>query len=221
RPPVVVVAEAAWKPGGPLERRVKRAGLRAFDGPHVRYCVLASAERERFAATWGVPVRRVAFTPYATTWTPEELTPAGPGDGSVFAGGDAMRDHGPLLAAAPEVAADVTIASRRLAPVRRGRLTVTALPHDAYVARLRAASVVVVALASGTARSAGQQTYLGAMATGRVVVVPDVLGVRDYVTDGVDGLIVPPDDPRALAAALRWALDPAHAAEVAAMGARA
>lgn len=221
RPPAVVVAEAAWKPRGPLERLVKRAGLRAIDGPHVRYCVLAAAERERFAATWGVPAARVAFTPYATTWTDAQLAPAGPGDGRVFAGGDALRDYRPLLAASPGVDADVTIATRRLPPCRAGRLTVAPLPHAEYVARLRASSVVVVALADGTARSAGQQTYLNAMATGRVVVVPDVLGVRDYVTDGVDGLVVPPGDPRALAAALRWALDPDHAEAVAAMGARA
>lgn len=43
---------------------------------------------------------------------------------------------------------------------------------------------------------------LEAMAHGRAVVVTDVPGSRDLVRDGVDGLVVPPGDPRALRDAL-------------------
>jgi glycosyltransferase involved in cell wall biosynthesis len=46
-----------------------------------------------------------------------------------------------------------------------------------------------------------------AMLTGRAVVVSDVGGLRDTVTDGVTGLTVPPGDPGALAAALDDLLD--------------
>lgn len=41
-----------------------------------------------------------------------------------------------------------------------------------------------------------------AMAVGRPVVTADTPGVREVLTDGVDALLVPPGDPRALAAAL-------------------
>jgi glycosyltransferase involved in cell wall biosynthesis len=43
---------------------------------------------------------------------------------------------------------------------------------------------------------------LEAMAHGRAVVVTDVPGSRDLVRDGIDGLVVPPGDPRALRDAL-------------------
>ena len=47
-----------------------------------------------------------------------------------------------------------------------------------------------------------------ALACGRAVVASDVGGLRSVVADGVTGLLVPPDDPSALASALR-ACDPA------------
>ncbi len=53
------------------------------------------------------------------------------------------------------------------------------------------------------------------------MVVPDVLGVRDYVEHGRTGLIVPPGDVRALHAALCWALDPRRRTEVREIGERA
>jgi len=41
-----------------------------------------------------------------------------------------------------------------------------------------------------------------AMATGRAIVASDVGGLREVITDGVTGLLVPPDDPVALAEAV-------------------
>jgi glycosyltransferase involved in cell wall biosynthesis len=46
-----------------------------------------------------------------------------------------------------------------------------------------------------------------AMAAGRAVVASDVGGVREWLTDGETGLLVPPGDAPALAAALERALD--------------
>ena len=42
-----------------------------------------------------------------------------------------------------------------------------------------------------------------AFAAGTMVVASDIAGYRDVVTDGVDGVLVPPADPQALAEALR------------------
>ncbi|HSA49103.1 MAG TPA: glycosyltransferase [Yinghuangia sp.] len=49
-----------------------------------------------------------------------------------------------------------------------------------------------------------------AMATGLPVVVTDVGGMPEIVTDGVEGRVVPSGDPAALAAALAQAADPAR-----------
>ncbi|MCK6554774.1 glycosyltransferase, exosortase A system-associated [Candidatus Binatia bacterium] len=51
---------------------------------------------------------------------------------------------------------------------------------------------------------------LEAMASGRTVIASDVGGMRELIRDGVTGLLVPPDDPHALATALRRVMqDPA------------
>jgi phosphatidyl-myo-inositol alpha-mannosyltransferase len=55
-----------------------------------------------------------------------------------------------------------------------------------------------------------------ALAVGLPVVCSDIGGYRDVVRDGVDGLLVPPRDPRALAEALAGLLD--NPARLAAMG---
>jgi glycosyltransferase involved in cell wall biosynthesis len=222
--PKVVLTDATWARGrGLTDRLACRAGLAAIDSERVVYCVLSSDEARRFPATWGVPADRVVFTPFYFTASDEDLAAPVSEDGGVFAGGDSVRDYRPLLAAAAHLDARVTIATRVLGAARGLPPNVVAGPvtHPEFMAGLRAASVVVVALARTGDRSAGQQTYLNAMAMGKLVVVPDVLGVRDYVEHGRTGLIVPAGNAAALEDALRWALHPAHRAAAAAIAAQA
>ncbi|MEA2358044.1 MAG: hypothetical protein QOI62_1304 [Solirubrobacteraceae bacterium] len=225
--PPLVLAECVWKRGSsPLDALANRAGVRAIDRGAVTYCVLSRTELELLPRVWGVSPARVAFTPYHYRLTAEDLRePCPPGTG-VFAGGDSMRDYGPLIAAAAQVDVPVTITTvrpdvaghRALPPnlVATGRV-----PHARFIDLLRGAAIVVVGLEPGIQRSAGQQTYLNAMALGKATVVTDSPGVRDYVEDGRTGLIVPPGDAQALAQALRWLKDPANRAEVDALRARA
>lgn len=58
-------------------------------------------------------------------------------------------------------------------------------------------------------REGTPRTVLEAMAMGRPVVTTDVPGCRETVRNGVNGFLVPPRDPRALASAMeRFILDP-------------
>ncbi|SDN86968.1 Glycosyltransferase involved in cell wall bisynthesis [Actinomyces ruminicola] len=65
-------------------------------------------------------------------------------------------------------------------------------------------------------------TAVEAMHAARPLVASSAQGLKEVVDDGVTGLLVPPDDPRALADALgRLAADPALAARLARQGAEA
>jgi hypothetical protein len=221
-PPVMVLADATWKAGDSgVERLARRTSIRAIDGPRVFYCVLSSEEVELFPRTWAVDPARVSFTPWHYAFSEEELALPTSGDGGVFAGGDSLRDYGPLVAAARGLPAEVTIASTQVSGedlppnVRAGPV-----PHERFMDLLRRATVVVVALGARRDRSAGQQTYLNAMAMGKPVIVTDALGVRDYIEDGRTGIVVPPGDPAALLEKLEWALDPANREEVRELAAR-
>jgi Glycosyl transferases group 1 len=222
----IVIADSTWRRGTWwLDRLVCRAGLRALDTPAVTYCVLSTAELELFPRTWGVDPERVAFTPFCYTLTEAELAQPISQGGGVFAGGDSMRDYRPLLVAASRLGAEVTLAVRR--PPRAWGRQVGSNVHLGPVSQarffelMRQADAIVVPMLEGGERSAGQQTYLNAMAMGKVVIVTDTPGARDYIEDGVTGLIVPPGDADALVRAIATVLDPARAPEAKEMASRA
>jgi len=75
---------------------------------------------------------------------------------------------------------------------------------------IAAADVVV----QPTLHEAFSQAMIESMALGRPLVISDVSGVEDVVEDGRSGLVVPPRDVGALAAALRRLSDPAVARAV-------
>jgi hypothetical protein len=219
----LVIGECQWKVGGTrLDRLSTRLGLRALDGPRVAYCVLTDWERERFPQTWGVAPERVFVTPYCHTLSDADLAAPTSTAGGVFAGGNSLRDYRPLVAAAGEIDAPVTLATELLedSPLPPN-VTAGPVPYERFFELLREARVVVVPLAGREDRTAGQQTYLNAMALGKATIVTDSPGVREYLEDGRTGIVVPPGDPEALARALRWALDPANADAVAKMAAAA
>lgn len=211
----IVLGECQWKLGGSrLDRLTTRLGLRALDGPRVAYCVLTRWERGRFAATWGVDPERVFVTPYCHTLSDADLAAPTSTRGGVFAGGNSLRDYGPLVAAAGELDVPVTLATKLVDGPLPANITAGPVPYERFFELLRNARAVVVPLADRNDRTAGQQTYLNAMALGKAVIVTDSPGVREYVEDGRTGIVVPPNDPAALARAIHWVLDPANAKAV-------
>jgi phosphatidylinositol alpha-mannosyltransferase len=87
---------------------------------------------------------------------------------------------------------------------RRQVVMLGSVPNDDLPPYHAAADVFV-------APATGQESFgivlVEAMAAGVPVVATDIPGYREVVRDGVEGLLVPPDDANALAAALRRVLD--------------
>jgi hypothetical protein len=216
RHPAIVIADSTWKAGGGLDTAVNRVGIRLIDGRRTSFCVLTRFEAESFPRTWGLRSSRVCFTPWPATLKDDlESTD----NGRVFAGGNSLRDYGPLIAAASEIEAPVDIATTVVAGDGGGataaNLTIGPRPQAEYDAMLRGAAVVVVPLLARQDRASGQTTYVNAMARGKAIVATDTPGVRDYIQDGETGLIVAPGDAAAISQAVRRLLDdPAERARI-------
>ncbi|MCC6523748.1 MAG: glycosyltransferase [Polyangiaceae bacterium] len=155
---------------------------------------------------------QVAFAPGAAAALAEDAPRALPAsladvaDAALVAGTN-NRDLATVCAAAERARVCVHILTdrRRDAPVSSAVRYHDPVPLADFVAAVAHARLLVVPLRAGDA-SCGQQTIAIAQHVRTLVLASDVPAVRDYVTHGESGLLVAPEDPAALAAALRGAL---------------
>jgi glycosyltransferase involved in cell wall biosynthesis len=137
----------------------------------------------------------------------------------VSVGNDRDRDPATLyaglarvLAARPGTEVVVQTASELAPP--EGVRVVRHMPHAELRDLYATASIVVVPTRSNL-HASGMTVALESLATGRPVVVSDTPGMRQYVSEGRTGHLVPPGDPEALAdAVLRLLDDPQRASEL-------
>lgn len=194
--------------------------------------------------TWGVPVDRISVVPHGpllTDWPPVDRDTARrqlglPPDAELilFTGliepykglDDLIAAFGLLAARRPH--ARLVVAGkpnepfegyrRRLAGLDlldRTALDLRFLPEPGLAAYLSAADVVVLPYRAAT--SSG--LLMAARRFGSAVVATDVGDLGELMTDGENGLLVPPEDPPALANAIeRLLADPPLAARLGAAG---
>jgi glycosyltransferase involved in cell wall biosynthesis len=232
RGPVVILHDTTWDVSSQaLERRhpamasiipkLGQLAIRAIDGPHVIYCVLSTEEKRSFAARWHVDDERVRFVPFGATLSADLASEATDG-GYIFSGGDSYRDYDLLAEAVQDLDVLVQVASSSWKPERELPSNVKLLgwiPKAEFDRHLLDATIVVTTLRQAP-RCAGLNSYINAMLFGKVVIVTEAPGVRDYVDDGETGLVVDPE-PAAVRRAIEWALAPENQAAVARMRAKA
>ncbi|MFI5365355.1 MAG: glycosyltransferase [Candidatus Binatia bacterium] len=155
---------------------------------------------------YGVPMRQVAWQPYALDpgSFPVEL-PATEGT-SIISAGHHRRDLDTLLSAAARLGPDVHPIdlfapgqAPQVPPQIRFHGTVATSDFCSAVGRSR---FMVVPLLEDPYNAAGITAMVTAIMCGRPVVATATAASRDYVTDGVNGLLVPPGDPQGMAEAI-------------------
>jgi hypothetical protein len=180
---------------------------------HVEPLVRAGLPRDRItcgpsATAYQVnlqPTAAASLTDTATRVLPPALRDVADG---VLVAGTNNRDLATTARAAEIAGIRVHVITdlRRTPPVTSPWLTYhDVVPVPEFVAAVAHARVLLIPLRAGD-NSCGQQTLAIGQHLRTLVVASDVPATRDYVVDGESGLLVPPGDPDALAAALQRAL---------------
>jgi glycosyltransferase involved in cell wall biosynthesis len=174
------------------------------------------------------PAPQAPAAPAAPPATPTTLTAGYAGHLYPWKGVDTLVRAIALLPAARAVIvgghpkeadlARVTSLASALGIASRVELTGLVPPTD-VAARLAAASILVLPNSASAIsnRYTSPLKLFEYLAMGRPIVASDLPAIREILTDGETALLVPPDDPEALARALaRLAADPGLAASLAA-----
>ena len=199
---------------------------------HLRAIVSYSSQQNRIAATrLGVPAHklRLALQPVDERfWTPETT----PSRALICAVGVSGRDYETLFDAVRGLDLEVRLAvgggelparalERRLGAV--GPPPNVRLGHyrPQELRRLYSAAQFVVIPLHDMEYDAGVTALTEAMSMGKAVIVTRTRGQIDLIADGIQGIYVPPRDPRALRAAIeRLNADPAEAKRMGQAGRR-
>ena len=164
-----------------------------------RVIVQRRCEVINYAKALNVPADKFVFVRYhATVYdTPYKVSNAG----YIFAGGDGHRDYSTLLRAMAGLPYPLTIAALEKKHFEGLQIPpnvrIVSANEAEYMALMAASAVVVVPLKKMPQHIGGEQTYENAMVMGKPVIVSDP-DARDYIADGVNGIITPTGDAEAL-----------------------
>lgn len=186
-----------------LRWRIKRTLRRLAFRKIAKMIVFSDGERSLYSTELQLLLERIQFVPFHTNILQPRLTPLG---AFGFAAGRSLRDYATLFSAIDKLDYPfVVVADRASVASLRKPDNVELfcdIPRVRYLELLEGARFVVVPLKADY-RSTGQVVVLEAASLGKPVIASDVLGVRDYVTNNVNGMLVPPGNPEALLAAIQ------------------
>lgn len=219
----------AWNPlrGAALERWYEREGRAYRRAAHV--FAFSRATRDSLVDRYGVAAEAVTVVGAGVNLDalPAVRDRSGRADAPptiLMVGNDFPRKGGPTLLAAFARVREVHPGAR-LVLIGTDPQIGAPPPGVEVLGRVRDRAAVVAAYESADVFALPSVfdplplVVLEAMSFGIPVVTTDTCGVPDVITDGVDGVMVPPEGPEALADALLGLLaDPARAARVGAAG---
>jgi Glycosyl transferases group 1 len=184
-----------------VQLRSVRRSLRSVS----RLVVFSSNQAAILHDYFGIEPERVITVPFGVDtsyYDPQNaIGPVG-GGGLVAVGGDSARDYRTLMEAVRLARVPLTLACppRSIAglDLPRGVSVLSNLPHQDYRRLILSADLVVTPTVA-PAYPSGQSVVLEAMSMGRATLTTDSTAIRDYITNEVDGVLVPPRQPEAIA----------------------
>ncbi len=170
-----------------------------------RIVVLGGPEQEEmFSERLSVPRRKFKFVPYHHTLY-DSVSSVSEGD-YIFSGGDYTRDYVSLIRAVDGLPCRLLIVARnrryfQTIQIPKNVEVLTTSP-ERFEELLAGAKLVVLPMLPGLAHSGGQTVLLNALALGKPVILAEDGSLTNYLSPGVEALMVRPGDPLALRKAI-------------------
>lgn len=219
RPAIVLFGEM-FQPDYGILRPIERFFMKLVDRGVCFYIVYSTAELEIFPKLWGVDRKKMRFCPhYLDAYRFQKRQKTKKMSNHIFAGGNSHRDFEPVIEAAKQLPEYEFILATKKLTVSKDlppNVRVDWMSLDEYLDLIDTAAVVIVPLNPVLKRTAGLLTVLESLSQEKIVIVPDALGIRDYVNDGETGFIVS-NLPEEYIKIIRWALAPENRDKVSKM----
>jgi len=174
--------------------------LKYIDTERDHYIVYTHREISLYASKLGIDARRIHYVPYGD-WTSDrpqvnlEIQVNIHGGDYYFAGGYSNRDYASLISAFSRLSQSLIIICPKLnKDISEGSLpknirVLREVPDEEFNAYIRQAKACIISLKYDTG-AAGLSTLMRYMRNGKLSIVTDLCGARDYVEDCVSGYLV-------------------------------
>ena len=186
-----------------LSWKIKRAIQRFIFSSIDIIFVSSTHEIDAYSNRLNKPEKHFKFLPFHTNITEPGIMKRG---NYLLSAGKTGRDYKVLAEAVKDMDVEVIIVSdehniKGIQFPSNVKVLVN-VPYSKYLDLLYNCRLVVVPLKK-VVKSTGQVVFLEAMATGKPVIATETVGTKDYLQSGVNGILVPPEDPIALREAIK------------------
>lgn len=188
-----------------IRRNLLRFGFRSV-------CVVfvnTSHEVKAYSKLFKLPEEKFLYLPYCYRLTGYDYTVRD--DGYIWSGGNGDRDYKMLINAVREIKKPVIINATRKSLFEGievpDHVTVKGVTPVDFRRYMAGCSFAVIPMEEGKLHPGGQQTFLGLMKMGKVVILTDPVGGKDYIENGYNGILVPFGDTEKLREAILFVLN--------------